>query len=63
MRFVFDDGGRSKYFKGTGGDCVARSIAIVTGHFVAVIDGVIRDTSDPSRDGNGCVYGYWKYIG
>lgn len=147
MRFVFDDGGRSKYFKGTGGDCVARSIAIVTGkdyldvynaladgnasqrksknsksshgkrtalrgistkrkwfkdlmkswgfewvatmkvgqgctthlieddlpkgriivkvtgHFVAVIDGVIYDTFDPSRDGSRCVYGYWKYIG
>lgn len=29
--FKIDDGGRSKYFPGTGGDCVARSIAIITG--------------------------------
>lgn len=28
MDFIFNDGGRSNYFKGTGGDCVARSIAI-----------------------------------
>jgi hypothetical protein len=28
-------------------------------HFVAVIDGVIHDTHDPSRDGTRCVYGYW----
>ena len=28
MKYVYNDGGRSKYFKGTAGDCVARSIAI-----------------------------------
>lgn len=28
MPFVFNDGGRSHYFNGTDGDCVARSIAI-----------------------------------
>lgn len=28
--FVIDDGGRSKYFKGSSGDCVCRSIAIAT---------------------------------
>jgi hypothetical protein len=28
--FVYDDGGRSKYFKGSSGDCVCRSIAIAT---------------------------------
>jgi len=28
-------------------------------HYTAVIDGVIHDTHDPSRDGTRCVYGYW----
>lgn len=32
MRFVYDDGGRSKYFKAANvGDCVVRAIAIATG--------------------------------
>ena len=31
MKWVYDDGGRSKYFKGTTDDCVARAIAIATG--------------------------------
>lgn len=34
-------------------------IASVSKHLVAVIDGVIHDTFDPSRDGTRCVYGYW----
>jgi hypothetical protein len=34
-------------------------IASVSKHWVAVIDGVIRDTFDPSRGGTRCVYGYW----
>lgn len=29
-------------------------------HVVAVVNGQIRDTYDPSRDGTRCVYGYWK---
>lgn len=146
--FTFNDGGRSKYFKGSGGDCVTRAIAIITGkdykevydvlangnatqrrgkyeksskagkktalkgintkrkwfqdlmkswgfewvptmlvgqgckvhlrsdelpsgkiicsvskHYTAVIDGVINDTYDPSREGTRCVYGYWVYKG
>lgn len=131
MRFQFNDGGRSRYFKGTTGDCVVRALAICTGkdyktiydelfeltgesprngvsirkrevrydyfprqglhwtptmkigrgcevhlredelpdgrlicscsrHVVAVIDGVIHDTYDSSRDGTRCVYGYWR---
>lgn len=28
-------------------------------HYAAVINGVIHDTYDPSRDGTRCVYGYW----
>lgn len=36
-----------------------RHVVSCSKHFTAVIDGVIRDTSDPSRDGTRCVYGYW----
>jgi hypothetical protein len=36
-----------------------RLIVRVSKHQVAVIDGVIHDTYDPSRDGTRCVYGYW----
>lgn len=32
----------------------------VSKHFTAMIDGVIHDTHDPSRDGTRCVYGYWE---
>lgn len=28
-------------------------------HFSVMIDGVIHDTHDPSRQGTRCVYGYW----
>lgn len=31
-----------------------------SGHYTAMIDGVIHDTFDPSRDGTRCVYGYWQ---
>jgi hypothetical protein len=37
-----------------------RIIARVSKHLVAVIDGVIQDTHDPSRDGTRCVYGYYS---
>ena len=30
MKFNYNDGGRSKYFKGQAGDCVTRAIAIAT---------------------------------
>lgn len=35
-------------------------IVNVSKHLTAMIDGVIHDTHDPSRDGTRCVYGYWK---
>lgn len=35
-------------------------IARVSKHLCAVIDGVIHDTHDPSRDGTRCVYGYYR---
>ena len=28
-------------------------------HLCAVVDGVVRDTHDPGRQGTRCVYGYW----
>lgn len=37
-----------------------RLIVSVSKHLVAVIDGVIHDTGDPSHDGTRCVYGYHK---
>lgn len=36
-----------------------RLIVAVSRHLCAVIDGVIHDTHDPSRDGTRCVYGYY----
>ena len=36
-----------------------RLIVKVSKHLVAVIDGTIFDTHDPSRNGTRCVYGYW----
>lgn len=132
MKFVYNDGGRSKYFKATQvGDCVVRAAAIATqrdykevyelarkiakgtprngmsktqtkrlmetlggrweatmtigsgckvhlrdgelpdgrivcslsGHVVAVINGVVNDTYEDDRNGTRCVYGYWKFQG
>lgn len=137
MQWVYDDGGRSKYYNGYANDCVTRAIAIATGkdykevydlvnkyieleqldekyvsnarsgvskevsakllkdlgfkwcptmqfgkgcsthlrkeelpekgiliasvskHLTTIINGVIHDTFDPSRNGNRCVYGYY----
>jgi len=36
-----------------------RLVVSVSKHLVAVIDGVIQDTHDPSRNGTRCVYGYF----
>ena len=38
---------------------MGRLVVSVSKHFVAVIDGVVRDTHDDQRDGTRCVYGYW----
>lgn len=37
-----------------------RLVARLSKHLVAVVDGVVRDTYDPSRGGTRCVYGYWS---
>lgn len=39
-----------------------RIICRLSKHLVAVIDGVINDTHDPSRDGTRCVYGYYQKV-
>ena len=36
-----------------------RLLVSVTKHLTAMIDGVIHDTHDPSREGTRAVYGYW----
>lgn len=36
-----------------------RLVARVSKHVCAVVDGVVHDLYDPSRDGSRCVYGVW----
>ena len=36
-----------------------RLVVSVSKHLCAVIDGIVHDTHDPSREGTRCVYGYW----
>ena len=38
-----------------------RIVCAVSKHYTAVIDGVVNDTHDPSRNGTRCVYGYWSF--
>lgn len=38
-----------------------RLMVRVSKHYCAVIDGVIRDTHDPSREGTRAVYGFWTF--
>lgn len=40
-----------------------RIVARCSRHLVAVIDGIIHDTYDPSRSGTRAVYGYWTFPG
>ena len=37
-----------------------RLVCMLRRHAVAVVDGVVRDTEDCSRDGSRCVYGIWR---
>ncbi len=37
-----------------------RLVVRASKHLVAVLDGIIHDTYDPSRDGTRCVYGYYE---
>lgn len=38
-----------------------RIICAVSKHVVAVIDGIVYDTHDSTRNGTRCVYGYWRF--
>lgn len=40
-----------------------RIICLVSGHWAAVVDGVLNDNHDCSKGGTRCVYGYWTYNG
>jgi hypothetical protein len=40
-----------------------RIILALSKHYAAVIDGVLHDMYDCSRDGTRCVYGYWNFAG
>jgi len=39
---------------------MGRLVVHVSKHSVAVIDGVLHDTHDPTRGESRCVYGYWQ---
>lgn len=38
-----------------------RIIVRLSKHAAAVIDGILHDTYDCSREGTRCVYGYWRF--
>lgn len=40
-----------------------RIVARLSRHLCAVVDGVVRDLYDPSREGTRCVYGYFRRPG
>ena len=40
-----------------------RLVVSLSRHLAAVVDGTVRDTYDPSRDGTRCVYGYYRLGG
>ncbi len=40
-----------------------RLVVAVSKHYTCVINGVVNDTYDCSRNGTRCVYGYWIYEG
>jgi hypothetical protein len=39
---------------------MGKIICAVSKHYVAVIDGIVNDTHDCTREGTRCVYGYWS---
>ena len=39
---------------------LGRLVLNLSKHYAAVIDGVLHDTYDSSREGTRCVYGYWS---
>lgn len=52
MRFIYDDGGRSKYFTAQAGDCVTRAVTIATGlDYKEVYDNIKRLIKHTPRNG------------
>ena len=52
MRFIYNDGGRSEYFKASEvGDCVTRSIAIATGKDYKEVYNAINELAKAERTG------------
>ena len=52
MEYIYDDGGRSLYFKGQTGDCVCRSIAIASGRdYKEIYDIMFKATGKTPRNG------------
>jgi hypothetical protein len=51
MRFIYNDGGRSKYFKGTTGDCVVRAICNASGRDYKEVYDVINELAKNERKG------------
>ena len=40
---------------------MGRLVLRLSKHFTACVDGVLLDTFDPSRNGERCVYGFWRF--
>ncbi|MBR4486082.1 hypothetical protein IKS57_01760 [bacterium] len=51
MEFIYNDGGRSKYFKGTTRDCVCRAICNATGEDYKKIYDLINQVSKNEKTG------------
>ena len=52
MEYIYDDGGRSLYFKGKTGDCVCRSIAIASGRdYKEIYDLIFSTMKESPRNG------------
>lgn len=52
LEYIYDDGGRNKYFKGQTGDCVCRSIAIASGKdYKEVYDLLFKTMGESPRNG------------
>ena len=52
LEFIYDDGGRSSYFKGNAGDCVCRSIAIASGRdYKEIYEILFKTMGDSPRNG------------
>lgn len=70
MKFIYSDGGRSKYFKGTAGDCVVRAICNATGldykevydniNLLAKKEKITKRKKDISNARNGVYKSTWK---